>query len=265
MAGPRPNKISTSAIKSRLLNIAQTSVYRVKIQPPFAVENFLTRAGRQFNYSGDGGDIELLCNETSLPGSSLATHDKTSDFIGVTEKFAYRRVYDETLDMSFYVDKKYNVIEFFEGWIDFISGVGRNGSRSDYKSTPIGYRMSYPKDYKTNIYVTKFEKDIRNKQLAYTFVDAFPIAINSLHVSYDVSDLLKYSVSFSYVRYVRERFQAEAQTNIEFPTGSTVVGTVNLGNGMYRVDRVINGQTISNIESSLPNNSPPVQEAIFSL
>ena len=205
MAGPRPNKVSTSSLKSRLLNLAQTSVYRVKVQPPFEVDNFLQRTGRDFSYGSTGREIELLCSATSLPGSALATHDKTSDFPGVTEKFAYRRIYDETLEMSFYVDKNYNIIEFFEGWIDYISGVGLNGVRGAYESTPIGYRMSYPTEYKNNIYVTKFEKDMQDKQLQYTFVDAFPTSINSTPVSYAESDVLRYNVSFSYVRYVRYR------------------------------------------------------------
>ena len=156
MAGPRPNKVNTSTIVNRFLKFSQTSVYRVKVQPPFGVQNFMNRQGRAFDYGNDGRDIEFLCTEASLPGTTLATHDVTADYVGVTEKMAYRRIYDESIDMTFYVDKKYNVIEFFDGWIDFISGVGRNGVRNDYKSTPIGYRMSYPKEYKSNIYVTKF-------------------------------------------------------------------------------------------------------------
>ena len=259
MAGPRPNKVSTSAIKSRLLNLAQTSVYRVKIQPPLAISNFLEGQGREFSYQTSGGDLELLCSETSLPGSTLATHDKTSDYAGVTEKFAYRRIYDETIDMNFYVDKNYNVIEFFEGWIDYISGIGRTGRRSDYKNTPIGYRMSYPKEYKTNIYLTKFEKDQQNRSLAYTFVDAFPITINSSPVSYNASDIMRFNVSFSYVRYVRERLGSRRQPIITpQPQGGTVVGVVNLENGMFRVDRMVNGQIISNLSTSLPETSVPV-------
>ena len=259
MAGPRPNKISTSAIKSRLLNLAQTSVYRVKIQPPLSVNNFLEGQGRGFSYQTGGGDLELLCSETSLPGSTLATHDKTSDYAGVTEKFAYRRIYDETIDMNFYVDKNYNVIEFFEGWMDYISGVGRVGRRSDFKNTAIGYRMSYPKEYKTNIYLTKFEKDQQNRALAYTFVDAFPITINSSPVSYNASDIMRFNVSFSYVRYVRERLGSSSLPEIRLePQGGTVVGVVNLDNGKFRIDRLINGQIISTISSSLPEALPNI-------
>ena len=205
MAGPLPNKVSTSHLVSRFLKVAQTSVYRVKFQPPLGVQNFLTRSRRGFDYTTFGRDIEILCSEASLPGTTLATHDVTADYQGVTEKMAYRRIYDESLDLAFVVDKKYNIIEFFEGWMDYISGVGLNGVRGSYEATPIGYRMSYPKEYKNNIYVTKFEKDMQDNQLQYTFVDAFPTSINSTPVSYAESDVLRYNVSFSYVRYVRYR------------------------------------------------------------
>ena len=252
MAGPRPNKVNTSTIVNRFLKFSQTSVYRVKVQPPFGVQNFMNRQGRAFDYGNDGRDIEFLCTEASLPGTTLATHDVTADYVGVTEKMAYRRIYDESIDMTFYVDKKYNVIEFFDGWIDFISGVGRNGVRQDYKSTAIGYRMSYPREYKSNIYVTKFEKDLRDNQLQYTFVDAFPTSINSTPVTYAESDVMRYNVSFSYVRYVRERVAAVAEHVSPIPTGSTVIGVVNLSNGLYRVDRLVGGRTMSSIQSSDP-------------
>ena len=186
------------------MNLAQTSQYVVKFAPPPDVLNLLQ--GRGLNYSQEGKNLELLCNETALPGSAFVTHDKTSDYVGVTEKLAYRRIYDETLDMTFYVDKKYKIIEFFEGWIDWISGVGsqNGGGISAYKNIEVGFRNNFPNTYKTNIYVNKFEKDLNDKSMYHTFVGAFPIAINNIPVSYETSDVLRFSVSFSYVRYVRE-------------------------------------------------------------
>ena len=59
MAGPRPNKINTSTIKSRILNLAQTSVYQIKMQPPAPVRDFLNNSDPDFDYGTDGLDIEL--------------------------------------------------------------------------------------------------------------------------------------------------------------------------------------------------------------
>jgi len=213
MAGPRPNRISTSTLKSRILNIAQTSVYQVKLQPPAAVINFLRSSPRGVDYySQDGLNIELLCRETSLPGQSLATHDQPNDYPGVTEKMVYRKIFDDRTDFTFYVDKRYKVVEFFEGWIDFCAGQGTTYGRDDYKRRSAYYRMNYPIDYKTDaLYTTKFEKDAKNS-MTYQFIGAFPISIAASPVSYDQSDTLKCTVSFSYMRYLRRRSGAASDT-----------------------------------------------------
>ena len=220
MGNVRPRPYKTSELKSRITNLAQTSVYQLKIQPPAGLFSLLKEVGRDLDYNRAGENLELLCDSAVLPGSSFATHEPTNDYAGVTEKMAYRRMYDGTLDLSFMVDRNYNVIEMLDGWLDFISGVGITGSRQSYKSRHVNYRMTYPEQYRTEFYLTKFEKDVSYpddfgdviegvldppKQLLYTFVGAFPSSVTSTPVSYGPSDVLRINVSFSYMRYVRER------------------------------------------------------------
>ena len=220
MGNIRPRPYKTSELKTRITHLAQTSVYQLKIQPPTGLSTLLRETGRDLDYNRAGENIELLCDSAVLPGSSFATHEPTNDYAGVTEKMAYRRMYDGTLDLSFMVDRNYNVIEMLDGWLDFISGVGITGSRQSYKSRHVNYRMTYPEQYRTELYLTKFEKDVSYpddfgdviegvldppKQLLYTFVGAFPSSVTSTPVSYGPSDVLRVNVSFSYMRYVRER------------------------------------------------------------
>jgi len=225
MANVTPRPYRTSELKSRITNLAQTSVYQIKIQPPPGVFQFLKEFGREFDYIREGENLEILCESAMLPGSAAATHDVTNDYAGVSEKMVYRRMYDGNMDLTFLVDHDYNVIEFFDGWIDYTTGVGRNGSRNMYKSRYANYRMSYPNDYRSEMYLTKFEKDVaypgsssssnaEPKQLQYTLVGAFPESITSMPVSYGASDLLRCTVSMSYIRYVRERKKVLVQTNV---------------------------------------------------
>ena len=194
-----------------MLNVAQTYLYRLNLPVPQAVRNTLSLN------SVDYDNISLLCSEAALPGSTLTTHEVNNDYHGVTEKMAYRRMYDETIGLTFYVDRNYKVIEMIEGWMDYISGI--NDTRT-YEDPYVGYRMSYPKSYKNNIYLTKFEKDHFTRDfstsgststrtarttLDYTFVQAFPLALTSIPVSYEASDVLKCSVSFNFIRYVQKR------------------------------------------------------------
>ena len=143
MAVSAPNRFKVSDLKSRILHVAQTSVYQVKLQPPQPVINFLNSPGIDVNYRLEGENIELMCSETNLPGSSLATHDVTNDYPGVTEKMAYRRIFDETIDFTFMVDRNYNVVEFLDGWMNYVTGQGSTSPRDEYVNRPAYYRMNY--------------------------------------------------------------------------------------------------------------------------
>ncbi len=205
------NKLSVSKIKANLLNIAQSSLYKMTIPIPTAVRSTLNLN------DGDYENINLLCSEATLPGSSLTTHDVTNDYHGVTEKMAYRRMYDETVGLTFYVDRDYKVIQLIEGWMDYITGID---DKQTYKKPYASYRMAYPSSYKENMFLTKFEKDQFTRDfsetrggtrttsrtvLEYTFVNAFPLSLTAIPVSYEDSQVLKCSVSFNFIRYVMER------------------------------------------------------------
>ena len=213
MAGVKPEKLTVSTIKSRLLNVAQTSLYRLTLPVPTAVGASLLKAG----FSAiDYDNINLMCSEATLPGSSITTHEVTNDYHGVTEKMGYRRMYDETIGLTFYVDRNYKVIELLEGWMDYITGIN---NKDKFKSPYKNYRMSYPTTYKQDIYLTKFEKDQFSRDysdsrggsrttsrsiLDYTFINAFPLSLTAIPVSYEDSQVLKCSVSFNFIRYIME-------------------------------------------------------------
>ena len=186
-----PTKRSVSDIKSNLLAPALTSQFEVSLSVP---TGFSTR----YN-SIRQGKIQLMCSEASLPGSSLATHQIDNDFHGVTERHAYRRIYDDRIDLTFYVDaKNYLPIKFFEDWISFITNEDKSAARSNSYT----YRVKYPDTYTVaGLSVTKFEKDY-NQALTYQFIKSYPLQITSMPVSYDGSDLLKCSVAMTYIRYV---------------------------------------------------------------
>ena len=216
--------IKTSDLKSKILQLAQTSVYQIKLAPPADVKRHLKLNG--FNYDGDGENIELLCQSAVLPGTSLSTHEVIGDYQGVRERMAYRRQYDDTVDLTFYVDHDYKVVDFFDGWIDYISGQG-NGQRLsnvDARKFAANYRMNYPASYKTNMYIVKFEKDVStvkhvfesdptSYQLTYTLINSFPLNIISTPISYEGSQILKYQVSMSIQRYTIDKLKISAQVD----------------------------------------------------
>lgn len=224
MAGKPPAPIvrNVDFLKTKIMQPALTSNFECHFVIPQDVQNRLKDNGVPVNVD----DLKILCSEASLPGSSLATHELNNDFTGVTQRHVYRRLYDDRSDFTFYVNRSYYSIKVFEIWMRYITGE----QISFGENTNVSYRNNYPKNYKTSIYITKFERDYgikkspNNSTLVYTFVNAFPININSMPVSYDSSQLLKVTVSFSYDRYFLDTPQDKA------PTQSSVPGVPNVGN-----------------------------------
>tara|TARA_R100000908_G_C3729366_1_gene129270 strand:+ start:61 stop:840 length:780 start_codon:yes stop_codon:yes gene_type:complete len=213
-----PSIKSVDDIKSSLLRPSLTSQFYVEIPVP----NLDSQFKQKLQENGvswptkDQDTINLLCSEAVLPGSSLATFEINNDRTGVTERHVHRRMFDDRIDLTFYVDaENYLPIKFFETWIDFIGG-GATESDNKLINKNYFYRMNYPDDYTADqgLKVIKFERDTYKSSsqggynrptgsvLEYNFVRAFPLSITSMPVSYDASSLLKCTVSMSYIRYV---------------------------------------------------------------
>lgn len=204
---------------------ALTSHFITTITFPPNVIDRLKENGLFLNGGSDIGEtLAISCSETSLPGSSLATHELNNDFTGVTQKHAYRRLYDDRADFTFYVDQNYTQIRVFEAWIRYISGE----QNAFGEGNDISYRVNYPKNYKSAaIYITKFERDYgvaksKNISMTYAFINAFPISINSIPVSYDASSLLKCTVSFAYDRYINQNVKVQSESYTTGPSGINI-------------------------------------------
>ena len=194
-----PTIRNIDTIKATLLAPATTSHFDVEVglpQGPLRTQLISVLGGT----ISQTDRLNIMCSEAVLPGSSLATLETNNDFTGVTERHAYRRIYDETIDLSFYVDAaNYLPIKFFETWISEIV----NEDQEEALSTNYCYRSRYPDEYmnRQGLKVIKFERDLKSK-LEYTFVNSYPRSITSMPVSYDGSSLLKVSVQMTYMRYV---------------------------------------------------------------
>lgn len=234
MAGAPIQPYKMSHIKSKLLQPALTSHYICEFMPSGSLNEKLQKFLQQRDSAGfKGGQytgnlqelIKLSCSDASLPGSTLLTNEINNDYTGVTERHAYRRSYDDRADFTFIVDRNYFVIDFFENWISYAAGENllsneQVSGRIPQINRTYHYRVNFPHDYMTdNLFITKFERDYGdpaidrrnqiNRPLTYQFINAYPISINSMPVSYESSQLLKCTVSFTYSRYILSRNPAQ--------------------------------------------------------
>ena len=202
MEKPRPRRISD--FKPTLTNLAQTSHYEVRFgRAVGGLGSYLRKRGVDKRFIA--GEMGLLCNQATLPGSSLATANITGAYTGITEKFAHSRIY-VPINLTFYVDKEYKVIKFLEHWMEYTAGGthapgGRIGPITQSKSNYY-VRMQYPDDYRMEeTKIMKFERDYSNN-LEYTFFNLFPQNLSAVQVGYDASKILTASCAFEYTRYV---------------------------------------------------------------
>lgn len=202
MATPKPKARNVADLKSSILRPALTSTYECHFNIPSSALSLMANWMQSRGLAYDAilkNDITLSCREASLPGTSLATHEQFNDFTGITERHVYRRQYDTTASFSFYVDHDYKIINFFENYIAFIVNESNNQA---VETSNYSYRVNFPQQYKTEIFIRKFERDYEGNNLVYKFLNAYPISINQMSVNYDNSQILLCTVNFNFSRYV---------------------------------------------------------------
>ena len=248
-----PKKRSVADIKSGLLQPALTSHYEILIGlPPGNFSSYLSENGITWAISQDS--IQLACSDAVLPGSNFATTDLNGDFTGVTERHAYRRVYDDRIDLSFYVqvsDKdSYASIRFFEIWMKFITNESVKGDNS-VVSPYFYYSVKYPSQYYGNLSITKFERqNYTNRLLSYNFVNVYPISIASMPISFDTANLLKVTVSFSYIRYYVKGMNGQSSTTPTTPltpAQQAAANNLQFNPSAFRTDQLVATPTVGGV------------------
>ncbi len=248
-------KKDIAKIKDAILRPALTSQYGVTIGVPPAIMKFLPKAG------GDQTKLNLSCSEAVLPGSNLATMQINNNFTGVTERHAYRRVFDDRVNFTFYVNAdNYLPIRFFEAWKSYIMNedvISENHTPKDKNYT---YRVRYPDEPEsgytaTGLTITKFERDYRGS-LTYEFIKSYPISISAMPVSYDTSGLLKCTVSMTYLRYVVAQTDQFGMGNQEKPTSSENPNSTTPKSAWTSFDESVIGQDFSKYFNPDKTNSP---------
>ena len=144
---------SIDKIKANVLRPAFTSQFLVYVPKP----NDATIRRQLDGILGGAGQEKLMlnCCEASLPGSQFATSTNDNDHTGVTERRAYRRIFDERINLTFYVDaEEYLSIKFFELWMNHIAGEdigGKNVSENNFS-----YRFRSPRKRNNRTWIIKY-------------------------------------------------------------------------------------------------------------
>lgn len=205
---------STKSLIESFLNLSLTSTFAVDMKVGPLIDNMNKKMGT--NYDKKYAEtLGILAYEAVIPGSSVETGQIFGDRQGVTETYITRRIYPP-VDVSFYIQNDYKSIEFFEDWMSFASSQNLNNTSPTKFS-----RLNYPNEYKCNINVVKYERDLRPKPqkltargdaggindprtYTHSLINAYPVNIISLPVSYEQTSILRTTITFNYDRYFKQ-------------------------------------------------------------
>ena len=267
---PTPRYYQIDDIRSRFQTVAISNTYQAFFELNGPVMNAAVSRGLDYRFLTE--DLGLYVSDAVLPGSSFADIEVAGDVQGITQRVPYSRIFDD-VTFTFYVDRDYNVMKFFETWTEFINPLKRasTGSNSNVM------RLRYPESYKCRMSIYKFNKDAftnaRSGAIAYTFVNAWPYSVASTPVSYNGSTLLQLNVTFRYDRYITHnvtvaeepstiiRQQALFEQNLLDATGGGIALT---GAGTLQELYEINnkGGTYGGPQQNVPGVNPRGEEIV---
>ena len=154
--------------------------------------------------------LAFSCFSATLPSSTNATGEMKDQYQGVVQEYAHTRI-NTDIDFSFYVDRNYYVLMFFEAWMNYIAGgnseiIGEPSSMNENIDGNYYRRFNYPHYYmnKNGVYITKFEKNYNSPaatRITYQLINTFPKAIQAIPVQYGGAEIMKVSVTMYYDRY----------------------------------------------------------------
>lgn len=154
------------------------------------------------------GDIfTIRCDSVQLPGVAFASADGPPRFgYGPAEKRPYAAMFDD-ITLTFIVDSNSKVHRMMYDWMNCIVNYqGRGGadltSRSGPSSTSqasayeVGYRDRYAATLEIQIYQANSEKT-----MVFTAYNAFPMALPSNTLDWELHEPIKLNIPFAYTDY----------------------------------------------------------------
>lgn len=130
--------------------------------------------------------VPFSCENAQIPGRNFLTTEQRT--YGPSQKFPYQTDYGD-VQLTFIVDGKLLVRNFFDTWMDLVNPSLNNGSRY--------FNVNYKDNYSTTITITQY--NLQNQPCYETqLYNAFPVNMNQLDLDWSSESIHKLVVSFAY-------------------------------------------------------------------
>jgi len=164
-----------SQISSRKFDgIGSSSRFAVRITPP------------SFGFNGTSPtsqELSMFCYGANLPDRSLTSFDYKRHSYGEVSVMPTGTTFGP-LSLTFYGDSNYQIVNFFQQWLDFIVE-GGNTQAPDKTTTGRAWReIAYKEDYQTTIELLGFNM-AGTQTMTYKFYNAFPVTLGDVAVGWE--------------------------------------------------------------------------------
>ena len=199
----------TNFISSFQNDLARPNRFDVNIPIPLTL----------IQYRNIAQQLTFRCENANLPGRTINTTDQK--IYNIVEKFPNQTTYQD-MDMTFIVGGDMAEKQFFDSWLDLIN-------------PNTNFNFKYKGDYTTSITINQY--DLQNN-LTYTveLVDAFPIAVNQMDLSWSDDSIHKLSVVFAYTYWKNNSLNNILQNALTAGIGggiSQLTGGSGLGGNLF--------------------------------
>lgn len=173
---------SIADFKSSFSNdLARPNKFSVEVPIPFALISYLNTSR----------NLSFRCEATELPGRAIST--TSQKIYGPEEKYPYLTNYND-ITLSFILSDDMKEKLFFDAWLEWVN-------------PSFTHNFKYKGDYCTPIRINQHGL---NNQVTYSIdlVDAFPIGISPMNVSWSADGYHVLPVTFAYTKWKDNSLQA---------------------------------------------------------
>lgn len=174
--------------KGKFDGVAFSSRFAVRIYPP---SKFLN------GNSPSPEELSMFCYSSNIPGRNLSTIDYKrhayGDIIAVPTGGNF-----DPLMTTFYGDTNYQVLNFFQQWIDFIAEGGDTQASDKMTSGRAWREIAYKEDYQSTIELIGFNV-AGSQTVKYKFYNAFPVTLADATLGWETNnEIIRIPVQFRY-------------------------------------------------------------------
>lgn len=196
---------------SKFDGLAKSNKFYVELDAPFGVI-------RPYLPIIDSREMQFFCDTINLPGKNLNTLDYKKQGYGDTIRVPTSRA-PETITTTFFCDSNYQVMKFFQAWLDFIvegtdaapSAILDGGRqhreiayKEDYTVRMKAYTLNDSGDEEGTIGgIFGFTNPLQpGGGMEYTFHNVHPVQLGVVSMGWEQNDtILKIPVEFAYSHY----------------------------------------------------------------